>query len=965
LSDRAIHYLIAGIILFTAHLAYSKEPTKSPILRIETGMHTSLIRRIAVDAPRNRLITCSDDKTIRVWQMPEKRLVSTLRIPIDEGHEGQLFGLAVSPDGKTVAAGGWTGWDWEGKASVYLFDIDSGDLTRRLSGFRDAIHALAWSPDGKHLAVGLQGRAGLDVVRIADGKTIASDSQYLDKLTDIDFASNGRMLAISLDGMARLYSPDFRLIGRKKMKDGDIPVAIKFSPDASLFAVGFHDKPVVSVASGKDMSVQYHVETEGLQDQVNFMTVVWSSDGDYLYAAGDYRGQGLNPLYRWSKQGRGPREKIPLSNLRIPEIQQMPNGHIAFSTEDPGFGVISSDNKLVSYRYSDIVDHSKSGTHFLISEDGLVVSYPLNQGGQQQVFSALSGGDQILDRAPTELLFLPITEAEGFEIKGWKNGYKPSINNKIPQFDDYELSRSYAISPDHKKLLLGTEWALRLYDQDTREQWNVKLAAVVWAVNISRNGRLAVAALSDGTIRWYRMTDGKEVLSYFPHVDGKEWIAWLPSGYYISSVYGDNYIGWHMNRGMEMAPDFFRAVQFDRILYRPDVVRKHLQNYIQTKTRGLINKEINEPFDISRLSEIAPPRLKIRLGKVKLQGSSAYLGIQLSGEKNSLEMKDYVVYINNIPVTPTQERHLQGADTSEFKRQMVVPLTGRANEIRVEAFNGISMGVVESYLALPDEISITVPRGNLYLLAIGVNEFPKLSEDVALAYAVNDAEEMEETFKKYGGAYFSKVFTKLISDNADDKPDRGVISDALAFIHQAQSEDTVIIFLASHGISDEAGNYYFVPRDAVPEDLDRLMDGGVIESLMPWNNFFDALRLSAGKRLLVVDTCQARNIEGRFESHSLMKRSASSLFSLMLASKGDEESQEHPASKHGLFTYSLLHAMTPTSDTDDDGVLTLRELYHGVSPIMEGQRDKRIGPQTPQLIAPQSVVDYPLLRVVH
>jgi len=77
--------------------------TTAPILRVETGMHTTLIRRVVVDNPRNRLITASDDKTVRIWQMPEARLVSILRVPMDGGHEGQLFALAVSPDGKTVA----------------------------------------------------------------------------------------------------------------------------------------------------------------------------------------------------------------------------------------------------------------------------------------------------------------------------------------------------------------------------------------------------------------------------------------------------------------------------------------------------------------------------------------------------------------------------------------------------------------------------------------------------------------------------------------------------------------------------------------------------------------------------------------------------------------------------------------------------------------------------------------------
>jgi len=117
-------------------------------------MHTTLIRRVLPDLPRNRLITCSDDKTVRVWQMPEMRLLSVLRVPLDAGHEGQLYAIAVSPDGRTVATGGWTGWDWDKKASIYFFDVASGELIRRLGGFDNVVNALAWMPDGEHMALG-------------------------------------------------------------------------------------------------------------------------------------------------------------------------------------------------------------------------------------------------------------------------------------------------------------------------------------------------------------------------------------------------------------------------------------------------------------------------------------------------------------------------------------------------------------------------------------------------------------------------------------------------------------------------------------------------------------------------------------------------------------------------------------------------------------------------------------------
>ncbi|MBF0539090.1 MAG: hypothetical protein HQL03_12655 [Nitrospirae bacterium] len=79
-------------------------------LRIETGMHTAAIRRIAIDADNLYLATASEDKTVRVWELSTGRLLKTLRPPIGDGYEGMIFSVAISPDGKTIACGGCTGY---------------------------------------------------------------------------------------------------------------------------------------------------------------------------------------------------------------------------------------------------------------------------------------------------------------------------------------------------------------------------------------------------------------------------------------------------------------------------------------------------------------------------------------------------------------------------------------------------------------------------------------------------------------------------------------------------------------------------------------------------------------------------------------------------------------------------------------------------------------------------------------
>lgn len=943
--------------------AWAKEPTTSPLIRVETGMHTTLIRRVLPDIPRNRLITCSDDKTIRVWQMPEMRLLSVLRVPIDDSHEGQLYAIAVSPDGKTVAAGGWTGWDWDGKASIYFFDVASGELIRRIGGFDDVVNALLWLPDGQHLAVGLQNLAGFRMLRLSDGQVVAADTQYKDDVMDMDISSQGRIVVTALDGYVRLYDRNFKLIGRRMVPGGLKPISVRFSPDAATVAVGFIDKPAIAVISARDMALQYHPDTINARDQVGFTSVVWSSDGTMLYASGQYAGNGLNPVYRWPDKGKGAMKIIPLTQNRITEIQQMPDNQIAFAAEDPGLGVLGADDKLKLFRGPDIANFSNAQAQLALSADAAVVAYPLRRDSQEQhSFSVLAGGDQETANLPQEAVFPPILDAAGIKVADWKDGFKPTINGKSPVLEDYEMSRSYAISPDSKNVLFGTEWAVRLLRLDASEVWSVKLPAVAWSVNVSRNGLLAAAALSDGSIRWYRMQDGQEVLAYFPHNNGRDWIAWVPDGYYTSSIYGDNFVGWHVNRGKDLAPDFYRAVQFDRILYRPDVVTNAFRIASAGSTRSLESPVLNADFQISRLREIAPPRLKLTVDRVDLSSAGKpKVALKVEGEKNVLALKDYSVFVNGIPVTPSRQRVLAGLESAQFTRSLQLDLTARANDIRVEAFNGVSMGVAETYVGLQGDVTPAHVNGDLYMLTIGANVFPNLPKRMHLAYAAQDAEEVGKTLQLQGIGNYEHIYMHTLSDSTE-KPDHDAVMAALSFAEQAGPNDTVVIFLASHGISDVSGNYYFVPRDVQLPDIARAQKGETASSLVPWTAFFDALRSSAGRRVLIVDTCHARDIEGSFEAHSLQKRSASSQFALIVAAKGNEESQEYAPAKHGLFTYSLLSAMNKESDKNRDGIVSLQEMFDAAVPVVESLRYKQAGPQTPQMVAPQVLSNMPLLK---
>ncbi len=157
-KDRSWYYLALASILFVWAAKPALAQTTEPILRLEVGTHNAGIWGIAIDPSNRILVTGSEDKTARVWDISGRgELLRTLRPPSGAGEEGQIFAVALSPDAGTVALGGRTGSLQQRDACVYLFDRTTGTLTRRLGGLPGYVQR--WSISrcldgkGRHAAV--------------------------------------------------------------------------------------------------------------------------------------------------------------------------------------------------------------------------------------------------------------------------------------------------------------------------------------------------------------------------------------------------------------------------------------------------------------------------------------------------------------------------------------------------------------------------------------------------------------------------------------------------------------------------------------------------------------------------------------------------------------------------------------------------------------------------------------------
>ena len=950
---RFLEVLLVMAVLITGSVAQGAEPPREPILKIETAMHTSQIWRIDVDAANRLLVTGSDDKAVRVWELPSGRLLNVLRPPVGAGNEGKIFSVAISPDGKTVACGGWTGWDWDGQASIYLFNRATGELSRRIDGLPSAIDHLAYSPDGAYLAASLGGN-GIRVFRSKDVLLIGEDKDYGDYSLGIVFDQQNRIAAASLDGYIRLYAAPggkgLRLIAKKQAPGGKKPFSLAFSPDGKLLAAGFQDTTKVDVLSARDLSFLYSPDTSGVNNGI-LSAVAFSADGHNLYAGGTYHSGTQSPIFVWDAAGKGERRELSGAAMTIMHILPLKTGGIVYGAADPAFGVIDKSHARVLFQSAQIADYRINWEGFRLSRDGKRVSFGYELQGKSPATFDMEARTLILDRDARDL-FSPDTT--GLNVTDWNNSTEPRLNGRLLKLSQYETSFSFAVAPGNVGFLLGTHFSLRYFDQDGLEKWSSSVPGVAWGVNISRDGRLCVAAFSDGTIRWYGLKDGKELLAFFPHSDKRRWIIWSASGYYDASPGGEDLVGWHINKGKSKAADFFPASRFRSTYYRPDIIARLLETGNEGEAIRIANEEAGRKTQKAQLEKILPPVVTILSPRDSEILTQPEITIAYTVRSSSAEPVTGIrALIDGRPARQERGLKVVGKGTQEETLKITIP--ERDCEISLIAENRFAASEPATvriiYRGKTEKTEEFVVKPNLYILAIGVSLYQ--DKNLTLQFAAKDAKDFAQALEKQKGGLYRDVKVRLLTDA---QATRDEVMDGLDWIQkETTAKDVAMVFMAGHGTNDQTGNYYFLPANV---DTEKLKRTGVV-----FSDIKNTLNSLAGKALFFMDTCHSGNVMGSRRAQTDITGMVNELASaengvvVFASSTGKQYSLEDVSWGNGAFTKALVEGLSGKADYTGKGKITINmlDLY-----ISEKVKELTRGQQTPTTTKPQTIADFPV-----
>lgn len=397
-----------------------------------------------------------------------------------EGHDGIIWEVNISPDGKTIASA-------SADHTVNLWSED-GRLIKQLSGYSgEQMLAVSFSADGQRIAAG--GDRGSVVVWQREGWKKTRLKGHEGVVSGVAFSPDGKLLASAgEDGTIRLWNQEGRLLRTLEGHEAAVR-SVTFSPDGQTLATASDDRTVRLWRVDGTLLHTFVGHTAEVRN------VSFSPDGSRLASA-----SWDETIRLWQVDGTLLRTLVSDGTL-VNDVRFSPDGKtIASAHDDKTIKVWTLDGTLITT----IPGHS--------AQVRTLAFNPVTR-------SLVSAGD---DRT----------------LRVW------TLDRPLLASLQDHRARVYGVtfSPDDQLLAsAGADNTIRLWDRQGNSVRQLKgHESVVWSVNFSPDGKTLVSASSDRTVKlWSR--DGQLLKTLLGNAGAVYAAEFSPDGNLIATA-GDDRI---------------------------------------------------------------------------------------------------------------------------------------------------------------------------------------------------------------------------------------------------------------------------------------------------------------------------------------------------------------------------------------------------------------------------------------
>jgi len=463
--------------------------------------------------------SASEVDTIKIWNMATGSEVMTMH-----GHNDDVQAVALSPDGRGIASG-----DDEGV--IKIWDAASGAELKTIQGHRDMIETIAFSPNGRHIVSGSDD----DTVKIWNAVTGALEkilTGHKGNIREVTYSPDGKLVVSgSSDDTIKIWDAQTGAEVRTLTGQNVSVSAVAVSPDGSCIGSAGNDAiiRIWDVQTG-DQRITLHGHTDRIR------RIAFSPGGERIASVSVDK-------------------TIRIWNVNTGKEERSLSGHaggvcaVVFSLDGKQILSGSFDNTmkvwdpaihrevLRCYRgaWTDQVAFSPDGKRIAACTEGRIV-----------LIDALGGVD-ILSLRGHDVGWVPLSvtfSPDGSRFVSGGSDKKVNIWNASTGAREMTLTGhtgpvwSVAFKPDGRHIVSGSS-------DETIKVWNAATGALemtltghkdpVRSVTFSPDGARIISGSGDGTVRIWDALSGTELLTLHGHEWSVEDVSVSPDGERIAS----------------------------------------------------------------------------------------------------------------------------------------------------------------------------------------------------------------------------------------------------------------------------------------------------------------------------------------------------------------------------------------------------------------------------------------------